>query len=142
MIEELEGFNCTKQMNYWKWIPEENGMFSVSSTCTLLEKSLVLKDKWSDIEKRVSSYIWKGKASSRVIVFSWKFLLRISTKHNLLICNVLSLETSISCVFCESERENASHIFSVYDVTSRVWRFGMRWLEFMFIYVFEFVCSF
>lgn len=133
MIEVLEGFNCTQQMNYWKWIPKENGMFSVSSAYTLLEKSLVSEDKWSDIEKRVYSYIWKGKAPSRVIAFSWKLLLRISTKHNLLICNVLSLEISVSCVFCESERKNDSHIFFVYDVTSRVWRFGMCWLEFMFI---------
>jgi len=134
MIEVFEGFNCTQRMNYWKSIPEENGMFSVSSTYTLLEKSLVWEDKWSDMEKRVFGYIWKGKSPSRVIAFSWKLLLdRILTKHDILILNVLSRETSVSCVFCESERENASHIFLFYDATSRVWCFRIRLLEFTFI---------
>jgi len=67
----------------WKWRAEENGLFSVNSTYILSAKLIVWEDGWSDIEKEVFSYLWKGATPSRVVAFSWKLLFdRIPTRTN------------------------------------------------------------
>ena len=102
-------------MDYWKWWLKVNVMFSVSSTYTLLEKLMVLKERWNNIENKVFHYLWKGKVPLRVVAFPLKLLLDlIPTKSNLIIRNILS--------FYVIQKRNMLRIFSLFcHVTSRVW---------------------
>jgi len=60
----------------------------------------------------VLGYFWEGQAPLRVLTFSWKLLLdRISTKANLVICNILPLEDLGNCVLCDREGENSKNLF-------------------------------
>lgn len=50
-------------------------------------------------EEEVFKYIWKGKAPSKVLAFSWMFLLnRIQTRVNLSFSGIFAADTLKSCV--------------------------------------------
>lgn len=76
----------------------------------------------------------KLKLPPEWLSFLEKLLLdRIPTKSNLIIHNILPLEDLGNCVLCDFEGENATHLFLFCEVTSRVWKLVMRWLDFIFI---------
>jgi len=109
---------------------EEGGKFSVKSSYKKLEELLILEDKWNEDEKKAFGDIWKSKAPTKVVAFSWKLLLdRIPSKWNLKIRNVLPPENSTRSVLCGIEEETSKHC----DKVTIVWEKVMRWVEIYFI---------
>jgi len=70
LLEVLKGVFSTQEEDYWKWRPEDNGLFLVDSMYKVLEKLIVWEDSWGDMEKKVWGYFWKGQAPLRVVAFS------------------------------------------------------------------------
>jgi len=70
-------------------------------------------------EEVVFRDLWKSKAPSKILAFSWTLLLdRIPTKR---------------CVFSDHEDETVVHLFLYCHVISKVWMKVMSWLQFHFI---------
>jgi len=83
----------------------------------------MVEELWCDEEKKVFSHVWESPAPSKVVAFSWKFLLnRIPTRVNLELRNALPPEVSSLCVLCGDEAETVNHLFLHCSISSRVWR--------------------
>jgi len=94
----------------------------------------MLEDTLSVEEEFVFKELWKSKAPSKVLAFSWSlFLDRFPSKVNLSKRHLLGIENSKRCVFCDGDDETATHSFLHRRVISKVWMEVMRWLNFSFI---------
>lgn len=130
----LEGVILGPEVDRWEWIPDESGVFLVKSAYTVLELISILVDDLCPLEEGFFSLIWKSPAPSKVVAFSWSLLLdRIPTRSNLAICNILPPDSSLLCVFCERRVETPTRFFLHCEVTSRIWRGVLNWIEFNFI---------
>lgn len=114
-------FRIGEEEDTWRWRPGEGGEFSVRSTYQLLETVWLMQDNLSILEAKVFGYLWKSKAPSKVVAFSWAMLLnQLPTRYNLAIRNVLGVET-------------VSHLFLHCEVVWKIWAEVMFWLGFHFI---------
>jgi hypothetical protein len=69
-----------------------------------------------------------------VLAFSWTLILdRIPTKVDLAKRRLLGSEDSKWCVFCGLEDEAVTHLFLHCNVSARVWRGVMNWMQFNLI---------
>lgn len=76
--------------------------FSVKSCYSLLERMYLDDDEVTIVDRDVFWYLWKGRAPSKVLTFSWYMLLdRLPTRVNLALKGVLDVESSKNRVFCE-----------------------------------------
>lgn len=86
LVGLLHSVRWSEAEDVWWWNPEEGGEYLVRLSYKVLEERLLLVDRPSAMDERVFNYLWKRQAPSKVIVFSWMFLLdRIPTCGNLLI---------------------------------------------------------
>lgn len=119
----------------------ENGVLSIRSAYTVVEKLLVLEGNLNSLEKKVFGLIWRSPAPSKVVAFSWSLLLdRIPTRSNLVIRNVLDRNSNLNCVLCDLGEETSNHLFLHCNVVDKVWQKVLRWLEFHQIYFVHLVC--
>jgi len=103
----------------------------ISSRYKILQDLRLVEGVWSGEEEVVFRNLWKSKAPSKVLAFSWTLLLdRIPTKVNLMRRHLLAVDDSKRCVFCGLEDETVVHLFLQCRVTSRVWLEVMRWFQF------------
>lgn len=115
LLLDLQGFEWSQGEDEWRWKLEDRGCFTVGSTYKKLAAASIGEDRWGVAENRVFSKIWKSPAPSRVVALSWKGLLnRVPTRVNLAWRNVLPLDASSNCVFCnEVEGVHQSSLFAL-----------------------------
>jgi len=131
MMERLEGVVVWEGVDYWFWKPDADGKFTVKS-CYLLLQNLWLDDGVLSLEKALAfRELWKSRAPTKVLDFSWILLLdRIPTKVNLDKRRLLGNEDSKRCVFCDTYDESTLHLFLHCEIIDKVWREVMRRLNF------------
>lgn len=87
-----------------------------------MEGLMVREDNCTEDEKRVFRQIWKSRAPSKMVAFSWKLLLdQIPTRINLHKRNVLPMEIAIICVWCVTEIESSNHLFLHCSLARNIW---------------------
>jgi hypothetical protein len=113
---------------------DEEGCFTVKSMYKKLEGLLLEERTVTDDQRRVFSYLWKSKAPSKVVAFSWKLLHdRIPTKENLSYRHVLPTEASLNCVLCDGNVESTKHLILHCEFATGVWEGLFGWLGFNFL---------
>lgn len=113
---------------------EEDGRYSVNSMYKKLERELMEEGEIREEDLRVFCQIWKSKAPSKAVAFSWKLLYdRIPTKLNLLRRNCLPPDIGVNCVFCGVMVENSNNLFLHCGAILDIWVKIMQWLELIFI---------
>jgi hypothetical protein len=118
----------------WFWRPDENGMFSVKSTYSLLGRIFGVNGEFGPNDLKVLKYIWRNPAPSKVIAFSWKLLRnRIPSKVNLAARGILEAGGALDCAFCVGLAEDARHLFMLCNFASGVWSRIFRWLGVVFV---------
>jgi hypothetical protein len=96
----------------WVWKPREDGIFSVKSSYTLLHNLSYGGANLNEMEKVTFRDIWRSKAPTKVLAFSWTLLLdRIPIKVNLAKRSLLRGDESKRCVFCDEGEKSAIHLF-------------------------------
>ena len=134
LLARLDGRVMGVKPDVWVWKPGEDGMFSLKSCYTLLHSLSYGVANLNDMEKVIFLEIWRCKAPTKVLAFSWTLLLdRIPSKINLANRSLLRADESKRCVFCDEREESAIHLFLHCSWVSKVWREVMRWLNFNII---------
>jgi hypothetical protein len=112
LLQILDFVNLTLVEDVWRWVPDPNGFFTVSSAYNLLVKELRTSDGLTPDVALVFEQIWESQAPSKVIVFSWQLLYdRIPTKCNLDHRSILSPDVSRDCVGCVGFVESSTRLF-------------------------------
>jgi hypothetical protein len=112
LYEELKGWARTERKDAWWWKLEEEGSFSVSSSYELLAGLMMPTVILCESKEMVFGSVWKSPAPSKVVAFSWQFLLdRIPTKVNLAKRSIYPSVFWIG-VFFVIKRENLLLIYS------------------------------
>lgn len=83
----------------------------------------------NNLATRVFKVLWKCKAPSKVLAFTWQVLLdRIPTIANLMKRGInLSLEEQV-CVLCNATVEDSDHLFISFNFTKIMWGKVNSWL--------------
>lgn len=130
----LEGVTIGVGTDEWRWRPGEDGVCTVNSCYKLLEGLWLVDGDLNGLEKVVFGYLWKSRATSKVLAFVWDTLLnRITTRVNLAARGVLVEDSSRSCVLCGVRDEMEVHLFLHCEEVQRVWKKLMSWLHCNFI---------
>ena len=145
LLATLEGSILGEEADRWLWLPEDSGVFSVSSSYKVLENLVILEEGVNVEEEGIFSKLWKSPAPSKVVAFSWMALLnRIPTRSNLALRHILAPGESRACVLCGIADKTTNHLFLHCDVVSLIWRKVMDWLDVNFltphIFVSQFAC--
>jgi hypothetical protein len=112
LLQILDFVNLTLVEDVWRWVPDPNGFFTVSSAYNLLVKELRTSNGLAPDVALVFKQIWESPTPSKVIVFSWQLLYdRIPTKCNLDHRNILSPDVSRDCVGCVGFVESSTRLF-------------------------------
>ena len=128
LLEDLEGYVWSQGVDRWCWSLEGNRGFSVKAMYLKLELLLLEDNGCPEEERRVFRQIWKPRAPSKVVAFSWKLLHdRIPTSANLDIRNCLPTGVAPNCSLCATERESSIHLFLHCDLAKDIWLRLMRW---------------
>lgn len=134
LLERLGRMTLGEEEDKWWWLPEDNGVYSVSSSYKVLEEVGVVEEGLSVEEGEFFTKLWKSPAPSKVLAFSWMSLLdRIPTRSNLALRRVLATGESRVCVLCGVEEESTNHLLLHCEVALKIWRKVMDWLEINFI---------
>ena len=134
LLTRLDGVAVGVGVDYWVWKPDKDGLFSVKFCFSLLQNQCLLNGVLNREEEAVFQENWRGKAPGKMLAFSWTLLFdRIPTEVNLDKRRLMGTEDSKRCVFCDGDDESVVHLFLHCDVTSKVWRKLMCWLNFNFI---------
>lgn len=96
LLATLHSVILGEEEDKWLWLPEESGVYSVSSSYRALEE-LVVHEALTEDEVHVFTLLWNSPVPSKVVAFSWMALLdRIPTYSNLALRH--SLAPGVSCV--------------------------------------------
>jgi len=107
----LEGVVLREGVDRWCWKPEEGGVFSIKSCFDILQDLWLVDGVLSGGEEVVFQNLWKSKATSKVLAFSWTlFFDRIPSKVNLAKRQLLAAEDSKRYVFFVIEMMNRRFI--------------------------------
>jgi hypothetical protein len=118
----------------WRWLPDEEGMFSVKSAYKRLLEDSELEDDVDGALIQVLTQIWDSPAPSKVITFSWQLLYdRISTRNNLLIRRIPLLDRPWECMGCVGRVETSTHLFLHCSSVMLVWIEIYKWLGVMIV---------
>jgi len=80
------------------------------------------------------SQVWKSRAPSKVVFFSWQLILdRIPTRLNLSHCGVPLPTRDLGCVFCDAPSESSVQLFLSCPSILPVWYQVSRWLGWEFV---------
>jgi hypothetical protein len=113
----------------WRWLPDEEGLFSVKSTYSHLENRLCPTEVLDEEARLVFEHIWESPAPSKVIAFSWQLLYdRIPTTLNLDYQGIIPPDAFRDCVACVGRLESSCHLFLHCPFAMRVWYDIFRWL--------------
>jgi hypothetical protein len=129
LLELLGVVNLTLVDDVWRWTPDPEGIFSVSSAYKYLAKELCTLEELDSEVAWIFEHIWDSPAPSKVIAFSWQLLYdRVPTRCNLDLRRILPPNTPRTCVGCVGNLESSSHLFLHCPNTIWVWYEIFRWL--------------
>ncbi|WJX14094.1 hypothetical protein P8452_04402 [Trifolium repens] len=112
LLELLEVFRPSLEEDVWKWLPCEEGEFSVKSSYLLLSAGLDSDDEGDEVVLNALGQIWSSPAPSKTIAYSWQLLYnRVPTRSNLEVRGVLSLDLPWECLGCVGHVETPLHLF-------------------------------
>lgn len=73
--------------------------------------------------EEVSKLFWKTKAPPKVLIFSWRLLLKkLLTMEQLYRRGVEDINLQNSCVFCRDEQKDQQHLFLRYPMIFEIWQ--------------------
>jgi hypothetical protein len=79
----IQSIGLSDHQDYWSWVLEPNGIFSVKSTYAIVSDVLSVRGGCSSDQSFAFRSVWKCPAPSKVQGFAWLFLLdRIPSKVN------------------------------------------------------------
>jgi hypothetical protein len=131
LLELLEVFRPSLEEDVWKWLPCEEGEFSVKSSYLLLSAGLDSDDEGDEVVLNALGQIWSSPAPSKTIAFSWQLLYnRVPTRSNLEVRGVLSLDLPWECLGCVGHVETPLHLFLHCPSIMKVWLEVFKWLGF------------
>ncbi|GJY27220.1 RNA-directed DNA polymerase, eukaryota, reverse transcriptase zinc-binding domain protein [Tanacetum coccineum] len=115
---ELAYVNLSSTQDSWKWHIGSDGSFTVASTRTHSDLSML--PSWA------SSTAWIKCLPRKINIFLWRFNLdRLPHRLNL---SKHSLDIdSIICPVCNINVESAEHVFFSYEMAAQVWRLIRIW---------------
>jgi hypothetical protein len=129
LLQILDFVNLTLVEDVWRWVPDPNGFFTVSSAYNLLVKELRTSNGLAPDVALVFEQIWESPAPSKVIVFSWQLLYdRIPTKCNRDHRSILSPDVSRDCVGCVGFVESSTRLFLHCSSAIAIWYELFKWL--------------
>ena len=106
----------------------------VNYCCKLIDNLCIVGGGPNLKEEVVFGYLWKSRAPSMVLAFSWTLLLdRNPARMNIAKIGVLDAETSKNCIFDSREKETNVHLILHCEVVSKVCFKVLSWLELNFI---------
>jgi hypothetical protein len=74
LLEILEPVTLSLLEDSWRWIPDLEGIFSISSAYNSLVKELRNVDVLEPEVALVFDQIWESPTPSKVIAFSWQYI--------------------------------------------------------------------
>jgi hypothetical protein len=129
LVEVLEPVILTLVDDVWRWVPDPDGLFSVSSTYKYLANELRIMDDLDPDVAWIFEHIWDSPAPSKVIAFSWQLLYdKIPTRSNLFLRRILPPDASRDCVGCVGNVESSTHLFLHCPSSILIWYEIFRWL--------------
>ena len=119
---------CTRHVDdFWSWIHEKNGVFSVRSAYRMLVNTRVRREAWlegransSDLDRDSKAWekLWKVNVPPKVKIFLWRLAQQSLPTADLL--HHRNMSTITSCSFCGTEH-SWQHSLLHYNVTRCVW---------------------
>ena len=99
----------------WLWKSNNEGLFTAKNVYSLLHNAS------SGVVDNLFSLLWKLKAPSKAIVFTWRLVLnRIETYDQLLKRNIITYNTDSTCVLCGLMLKSANHLIFSYDFSYHI----------------------
>lgn len=99
----------------WLWKNNFEGLFTAKDVYSLLHNAS------SGVVDNLFSLLWKLKAPSKAIVFTWRLVLnRIETYDQLLKRNIITYNTDSTCVLCGLMLKSANHLIFSYDFSYHI----------------------
>ncbi|XP_058783689.1 uncharacterized protein LOC131658411 [Vicia villosa] len=125
-----------------KWLPAEDGTFSVSSCFRDICK---IACPFGPVNRYdfIYSNIWKVEVPLKVKAFAWRcFKNKIPTRNLLLNRGVPLASSNLVCVFCEETNESPKHLLLDCRMAEAVWQNMALWLGMNYEKPVEFMESF
>ena len=123
-LREVGGKSIQQQgLDVWEWSGDPSGIYSTHSTYNLLREETAIGQPEECFEE-----LWRTKIPSKIAVFAWRlFRDRLPTKKNLQQRQMQVAD--MSCPFCGSNEEEASHLFIHCTKIQPIWWETMSWLN-------------
>jgi hypothetical protein len=105
----------------------EDGSYTVKNGYCFLASNFLPEVVWRDVDGSMVKRVWDSFAPTKVVIFSWQLLLQmLPTRVNLCRRGVLRSPSQCLCVWCRSEVESETHVFTTCRV--EVWVAIYCWL--------------
>jgi hypothetical protein len=123
--------NLENMDDEWKCHHSPGAMFTVNSIFGFLSDSISPPPVPLNVEKlSLLEQLWKSKAPSKVIVFSWQLLFgRLPTKGNLFKREIFSDTRQSDCTWCPLITESEGHLFGMCPFACGLWYKVLKWLR-------------
>nr|KYP32205.1 Putative ribonuclease H protein At1g65750 family [Cajanus cajan] len=129
LLDMLQGLQViSSRQDYWRWIYDKDGVFSVKSAYLWLQRSVSGELRNSSDFQLVIKSLWKCKAPIKCLVFCWQVLLNAFPYKSLLQVRGVELENNL-CSFCSLFVENPLHLFLMCPMAFNTWLAVAKWLE-------------
>ncbi|XP_045802274.1 uncharacterized protein LOC123895841 [Trifolium pratense] len=128
--ELLEPVRLSSVEDFWRWLPNTDGTFSINSSYNYLVKELRYSEGLDFEAAEVFKQLWESPTPSKVIAFSWQLLYdRFPSRSNLIYRGILAPDAPRDCVGCVGVVESSNHIFFHCSNTFfLVWNAIFRWI--------------
>lgn len=122
-LEHLSHFSFGNSDKYvHTWEASGKGVFSVSSCYALFAAESPASVQVLDVVANALCLLLSVQALPKLLLFDWRVLLnRISTKDQLIICNIPLVSVDPCCVLYLTHAEASSHIFNYYTFSDYIW---------------------
>ncbi|GJT09443.1 RNA-directed DNA polymerase, eukaryota [Tanacetum coccineum] len=122
LMERLQSFSCSSNVDSWIWNPDPSGDFTVKYTRRWLDDII--------LPTNLMVTRWNPLVPKKVNIFCWRmFLNRIPTR---LLLDSRGIDIpNVLCPICGIDQEDITHLFLKCEVTSEIWRAIFTWLGFV-----------
>nr|KYP40876.1 Putative ribonuclease H protein At1g65750 family [Cajanus cajan] len=129
LLEMLQGLQIfSSKQDQWRWICDKDGVFSVKSAYSWLQRSLGGELSYSSDFHLVIKSLWKCKAPIKCLVFCWQVFMNAFPCKSLLQVRGVELENNL-CSLCSFFIEDPLHLFLMCPMAFNTWLSVAKWLE-------------
>lgn len=123
LLSILHGFvPCINKDDVWRWKWEGTGAFTVKSAYR------VLTQQQNETQSTLFKNLWKADAPMKLRAFAWRVLQnRVPTMANLIRRGINANGGNSTCTLCNSDVEDANHLFCNCSITHRIWMNIHEW---------------